>query len=284
MFFPAIAWTYFFLTNINQKFNLETIRSFHSNDPIYYIIDIFPFFLAGFAYFISLKWYNERKYLYNELLNSENLFQKYSGYIKKIGQGEFEELDSFYYEDELGESLKIMRDNLLMKTKEEETQLWITNGKNSVDEILRRNNEIKPLSYEILTKLIEYTDAVQGIFYVYDDEKQVLTSVSSYAYGREKFLNLEYQLGEGIIGQASYEKAVLFRKNLPEDFITLKSGILGEKKPKSLVVIPLIGNEQVQGALELAFLKNEISPDIISLYEELSETIGIFLLLCWLLC
>ncbi len=274
LFFPAVAWTYYFMTNSNIKFNFETIRLLHYNNPIYYIIDLFPFFLAGFAYFLASNFYNERKFLYDELLNSENLIQKYSGYIKKIGQGKFNELDSFYYEDELGESLKMMKDNLVLKSKEEERQLWITTGKNLTDEILRKHNEIKPLSYEILTKLIEYTDAVQGIFYVFDDEKQVLTSVSSYAYGREKFLNIEYHPGEGIIGQASYEKAVLFRKNLPENFITLKSGILGEKKPKSMVVIPLIGNEQVQGAVELTFLKNNISPDTLALYEELSETVG----------
>ncbi|NOZ35328.1 MAG: PAS domain S-box protein [Chlorobi bacterium] len=273
IFFPLSAGFYFFLIK-DIPFNISEIKNIHLNNPIIFFIDFFPFLLAGFSYFLTLKFQKERKEIYNQLLSKENLIQKYSGYIKKIGNGNYSEVENYYFEDDLGQSLIEMKDNLIQKSQTEEKQNWISEGKNIIDDILIKYNEIKPLSYDILVKLIEYTDAVQGIFYVFDNEIQKLKPVSSYAYGREKFLQTEYKIGEGLIGQASYEKTVLYRKNLPDEFITVTSGILGEQKPKSLVVLPLLGDEKIQGAIEIAFLKNNINKNTLFLFEELSEIIG----------
>ena len=273
LFFPAVAWVYYFLSN---KINLtgQNITDIHVLNPVLFLIDLIPVLLAGLSFFLSKRLQNERIQIYNQLLSKENLIQKYSGYVKKIGKGEYSDVANMHFDDDLGQSLNEMKENLLLKYQTEEKQKWIFDGKNLFDEILRKHNEIKPLAYEILVNLTEYSNAVQGIFYIFDDDTQKLTSVSSYAYGREKFLQSEYKLGEGLIGQASYEKAILYRKNLPDNFITVSSGILGEQKPKSLVVLPLLGDEKVQGAVELAFLKNNISEDVLLLFEELSGIIG----------
>ncbi len=273
LFFPAAAWVYYFLSN---KINLtgQNITDIHVLNPVLFLIDLIPVLLAGLSFFLSKRLQNERIQIYNQLLSKENLIQKYSGYVKKIGKGEYSDVANMHFDDDLGQSLNEMKENLLLKYQTEEKQKWIFDGKNLFDEILRKHNEIKPLAYEILVNLTEYSNAVQGIFYIFDDDIQKLTSVSSYAYGREKFLQSEYKLGEGLIGQASYEKAILYRKNLPDNFITVSSGILGEQKPKSLVVLPLLGDEKVQGAVELAFLKNNISEDVLLLFEELSGIIG----------
>ncbi len=271
--FPLAGGLYFFVFK-NIAFNFSEIKDIHLTNPIVFFIDFFPFLLAGFSYFLTSKIQNEQKKIYNQLLSKENLIQKYSGYIKEIGSGNYSEVENYYFDDELGQSLVEMKENLILKSQIEEKQNWISEGKNIIDDLLRKHNEIKPLSYEILVKLIEYTDAVQGIFYVFDDDIQKLQSVSSYAYGREKFLNRKFDLGEGLIGQACYEKSVLYRRKLPDEYITVTSGIIGEQKPKSLVILPLLGDEKIQGAVEIAFLKNSITKDILSLFEELSEIIG----------
>ncbi|NPA67032.1 MAG: PAS domain S-box protein [Chlorobi bacterium] len=273
LFFPLFAWTFFLLSG-NMPFSPENIIKLHNTRILMYLVDTVPFILALTAFLISGKFKNEQHNIYRQLLTKENLITEYSGYVKKIGNGEYKDIENLHFDDELGKSLAEMKDNLLSKSISEEKQKWISDGKNLTDEILRKHNEIKPLSYEILTALIEYINAVQGIFYVYDDEKQKLVSVSSYAYGRRKFLQNEYSLGEGLVGQASYEKAVIFRKNLPGNYLTVTSGILGEKKPESIIIMPLIGDEKIQGAVEFAFLKNTIPENTILLFEELSEIIG----------
>ncbi len=273
LFFPAAAWFYYIFSN-NIEFNFQNITDIHLSNPILFIVDLIPILTTGISFFLSKRLLNERTEIYNQLLLKENLIQKYSGYVKKIGNGEYSETANIYFDDDLGQSLNEMKENLLQKHRTEEKQKWIFDGKNLFDEILRKHNEIKPLAYEILVNLTEYSEAVQGIFYVFDDEIQKLISVSSYAYGKEKFLQTEYKLGEGIIGQASYEKAILYRKNLPDNFITITSGILGEQKPKALVILPLLGDEKIQGAIELAFLKNEIPENLLLLFEELKGIIG----------
>ena len=273
LFFPAAAWFYYIFSN-NIEFNFQNITNIHLSNPILFIVDLIPILTAGISFFLFKRLQNERTEIYNQLLLKENLIQKYSGYVKKIGNGEYSETANIYFDDDLGQSLNEMKENLLQKHRTEEKQKWIFDGKNLFDEILRKHNEIKPLAYEILVNLTEYSEAVQGIFYVFDDEIQKLISVSSYAYGKEKFLQTEYKLGEGIIGQASYEKAILYRKNIPDNFITITSGILGEQKPKALVILPLLGDEKIQGAIELAFLKNEIPENLLLLFEELKGIIG----------
>jgi len=273
LLFPVLAWIYYILTN-KLEFNIQSVADIHALNPVLFMVDLIPVLLAGISFFLSKRLQNERTEIYNQLLSKDNLIQKYSGYVKKIGNGKYSEVANIYFDDDLGQSLNEMKENLLLKHQTEEKQKWIFDGKNLFDEILRKHSEIKPLAYEILVNLTEYSEAVQGIFYVFDDEIQKLTSVSSYAYGREKFLQTEYKLGEGLIGQASYEKAILYRKNLPDNFITVSSGILGEQKPKALVVLPLLGDEKIQGAVELAFLKNDIPEDVLLLFEELRGIIG----------
>lgn len=273
LLFPVVAWIYYILSN-KLEFNIQSVADIHALNPVLFMVDLIPILLAGISFFLSKRLQNERTEIYNQLLLKDNLIQKYSGYVKKIGNGKYSEVANIYFDDDLGQSLNEMKENLLLKHQTEEKQKWIFDGKNLFDEILRKHSEIKPLAYEILVNLTEYSEAVQGIFYVFDDEIQKLTSVSSYAYGREKFLQTEYKLGEGLIGQASYEKAILYRKNLPDNFITVSSGILGEQKPKALVVLPLLGDEKIQGAVELAFLKNDIPEDVLLLFEELRGIIG----------
>ncbi|MCF6184622.1 MAG: hypothetical protein L3J56_08375, partial [Bacteroidales bacterium] len=119
--FPLFTGFYFFIIK-NITFNLSEIINIHLNNPIIFFIDFFPFLLAGFSYFLILKYQKERKDIYNQLLSKENLIQKYSGYIKKIGSGNYSDVENYYFEDDLGQSLIEMKDNLILKSQTEEKQ------------------------------------------------------------------------------------------------------------------------------------------------------------------
>ena len=55
------------------------------------------------------------------------------------------------------------------------------------------------------------------------------------------------------MGQCAYEMDYIYRTEIPEDYITITSGILGDQKPESILLVPLISNEALQGVLEFAF-------------------------------
>ena len=81
-------------------------------------------------------------------------------------------------------------------------------------------------------------------------------------------------MGEGLVGQCAYEMDYIYRTEIPEDYTTISSGILGEQKPESILLVPLIANEKLQGILEFAFLKERISKLTIQFLLELGETIA----------
>ena len=95
-------------------------------------------------------------------------------------------------------------------------------------------------------ELIKYTDTIQGAFYIFDEDKQLLINIATYAYQRKKYINQEFKIGQGLIGQAAYEKDIIYRAELPDDYITINSGIIDIRKiannqntPARLIVGPV---------------------------------------------
>jgi transcriptional regulator with GAF, ATPase, and Fis domain len=167
-----------------------------------------------------------------------------------------------------------MRDNLLANQKKEAEQNWITKGKDEISHILRLHHNIDELSYDVLVKLINYIQTIQGAVYLYDEEKQKLINLATYAYNRRKYLKQEFQIGEGLIGECAYEREFIYRTEIPDDYVTITSGILGDRKPKSLLLVPLITNEKLEGVLEFASLDDEIPELTIRFLKDVGEIIA----------
>jgi PAS domain S-box-containing protein len=66
----------------------------------------------------------------------------------------------------------------------------------------------------------------------------------------------------------------IYRKEIPEDYATITSGILGDKKPSSLLIVPLITDEKLQGVIEFADVSEEIPQLTIDFLRELAEIIA----------
>jgi PAS domain S-box-containing protein len=213
--------------------------------------------------------------LEKELKQRDEDIKKNADFAKKIGEGNYNAPFEVASEDDiLGKSLLIMRDNLLTNQKKEWERSWIAKGKEEISYILRLHHNIDELSYDVLVKLIKYINIIQGALYIYDEEKQLLINMTTYAYNRRKYINQEFRIGQGLIGECAYEKDFIYRTEIPDDYITITSGILGDKKPKSLLLIPLITDEKLEGVLEFASLENEIPELTIQFLKEVGEIIA----------
>ena len=144
----------------------------------------------------------------------------------------------------------MMKQNLLANHKKEADQNWISEGRNLISNILRMYNKLEELADHVLEDLVKYIDAIQGAIYLYDEEEEKLVSLATYAYSRKKFIDREFKLGHGLVGQCAYEKDYIYRTEIPDDYVTITSGILGDQKPNCLLIVPLISDDQLQGIID----------------------------------
>ncbi len=248
----------------------------HNKYPAIYIIWVFPFILAFVARYFAFLFVNRKKY-YDKIIDKKNnTITNNALFAKSIGEGDFDnsnigELDK---DDLLTRSLLRMRDNLIKNKKAEQRNIWINEGKEIISTELRKDSDIKALAYGVLEQLLDYCSLNQGRFFVYNEQTEKYELSAAYAYNRIKYIQQEFVDGKGLIGQATYERLSIYRNDIPEDYVTITSGILADKKPGSLFIMPLISEDKVQGVIEVANIDNEIPSEVRELIETLGPIIG----------
>jgi PAS domain S-box-containing protein len=178
-------------------------------------------------------------------------------FAENIGKGKYEsDYQPLSTNDVLGNALIEMRNNLMKVAEEDKRRSWATEGLAKFSEILRKNNDnIEKLADEIISNLIKYMRANQGGLYIIsddqEDEERYMYLAACYAWDKKKYLEQKVYLGEGLTGQAWIEKDSIYLTDVPEDYITITSG-LGEANPRSILITPLKVNDEVYGVIELA--------------------------------
>ncbi|WP_051633374.1 PAS domain S-box protein [Thermonema rossianum] len=188
-----------------------------------------------------------------------------ANFASRIGKKDFDvEFKPAGEDDVLATALLAMRDSIVASAKEEDEKRWIVEGVKEVGDILRARNDLKEMGEELLAYVVQRIGAVQGAFYVMNESENeegvsYLEMYASYAYNKKKYLEARFKVtrkyAEGLVGQAAIERDMIRRTEIPEDYLTVTSGLLGEQRPRSLLIMPLITNEtEVMGCLELASL------------------------------
>ncbi len=272
--FPIISWSIEVLTK-NYNFSLYEIVRFHIDNPINFIIDLAPFVIGGLIYTLTANSEKTNLEFKDKVEELNNKIQKNANFANLIGKKDFSlKIDDISEDDELGKALRRMKNNLESTENKENEQNWIAKGKDQISNILRLHNNINTLAYETIVNLIDYTKATQGAFYVYDEDREKIINIATYAYNRKKYITQEFNIGEGLIGQCAYEMDYIYRKEIPQDYVTITSGILGDTKPQTILIVPLISNEKLQGILEFSSLEEEIPNTTIKFVRELATIIA----------
>jgi PAS domain S-box-containing protein len=257
------------------QFDLGKLGYLHDRTPILFVVDMSPLVIGLIFNYFARRNRRQNEELETMLAEKNDIFRKNSLIAKRIGEGDlFFDNNDIDQDDLLGRSLLIMKNNLVATSQRETEQAWIAKGKEIIGDILRQRNNIDELAYETIINLIEYINAVQGAFYLYDDDKKVLVNIATYAYNRKKYLTQEFAIGKGLVGQAAYERDIIYRREIPEDYVTISSGILGDQKPQTLLLSPLISDEKLQGVIEFASLLPDLPNKTLNLIKEVSEIIA----------
>jgi methyl-accepting chemotaxis protein/PAS domain-containing protein len=198
-------------------------------------------------------------------------------FAESIGKGSYNaEFTPLSENDVLGNALIEMRNNLKQVAEDDKKRNWATEGMAIFGEILRKNNDnINRLSDEIVSNLVKYLKANQGGLFIVNDDSESEPHMylsACYAWDKKKYLDQKIYLGDGLTGQAWQEKDAIYLTEVPNNYISITSG-LGEANPRSLLIMPLKINEQVYGVVEIASF-SEFQPHEREFVERIAESIA----------
>ncbi|WP_375578086.1 GAF domain-containing protein [Marivirga tractuosa] len=177
-------------------------------------------------------------------------------FADEVGKGDFSSnITVFDNQGHLGQSLAEMRNKLQNVAEQDKRRVWFNEGIAQFGDILRKNDDnIEDLSAKLISELVEYTDSIQGSLFIVnkEDEKNVkIVLKGAYAYHRQKFLEKEIAPGQGLVGQCYLEKEYIYLSEIPENYVSIRSG-LGQANPTHILISPMKLNEEIFGIIELA--------------------------------
>ncbi len=252
----------------NLPFSMAAILKIHSSILVWFVDGLIACTWVGSI--VMLNYVRRIKTRENQKMNElKEQLQSNVQVAQIIRNRDYDKIQSLQQSD--SPLLQLARDLMGTNKKEEELK-WATQGKELINDILRTYRNIDKLSIEILKAIINYAGGVQGAFYLLQNDK--LVNRASYAFNRQRFVNQEYEIGRGLVGQVAFEKAMIYRTEIPDDYFTVTSGLINDAKPKSLIILPLMQEDELQGILEIAFLNDRLPAYKISFAQELGSMIG----------
>jgi len=192
----------------------------------------------------------------------------YSSEIKLLSQ-----------QDQLGQTLSNMTHTLREVTNKNAMQDWLKTGQTQLNEKMSGEQDLAMLARNIIHLLTTCLQASVGLLYLVEEDKPVqsqnsrLKLMASYAYVRRKNLANEFQLGEGLVGQAALERQSILITQVPEDYIHIQSG-LGEAVPQNIIVMPFMYEKVLKGVIEIGSL-NTLTDIHLEFLNQVIPSIGI---------
>lgn len=264
-------------------FTLGNILKLHADKPHFLIVSLLPVVFVVAGWVAGKYTYRVAEKLYDLETYKDNSQKKLFNFAEELSKGN---LNSEYVPEKgnaLGNIMIELRDNLqhnrqeeLKRKEEDEQRNWTAGGLAKFGEILRNNNnDVNQLAFEVISQLSEYIGAVQGGFFILNDEIQDdahFDLIAHFAYGRKKFSQKRVEMSEGLVGRAAYEKNTIYLDEVPEEYIEVTSG-LGEANPRVLLIVPLKVNDEIHGVLELSSF-HPFAEYVISFVEKVAESIA----------
>ena len=178
---------------------------------------------------------------------------------------------------ELTQNVNEMIQNLRDTTRKNTEQDWLKTNLARFTAMLQGQRDIKTVSRLIMSELAPLINAHTGAFYLNEpiDDEPVLRLVASYAISKRKTAQKTVRMGEGLVGQVVIEKKPIRLTEVPAEYIAVNSG-LGESNPMSLIVLPVLFENDVKAVIELASLERFSETHLLFL-EQLTESIGVIL-------
>ena len=176
--------------------------------------------------------------------------------------------------DEIGEIARALQ---VFKEMSIETagQTWLKSTVTSISNKLQGATTYRAFADVLVTELVPVMKAGLGIFYLFREDTARLERVGTYGFKESRQLTPDYQLGEGLVGQAASERRTIVLQDVPEDYTRIHSGT-GEGAPRSVVILPVTSRDSLLGVVEIGSFA-QLTPLESRLLEELMPIVALSL-------
>ena len=150
---------------------------------------------------------------------------------------------------------------------------YLREGQIALSERMRGEQIISRLGQSILSHLVPFTNAQVGAFYLVTDDMK-LQMVSGHALAKSGVTDPIIEFGQGLVGQVALEKQSLLIEDVPPSYFSKIESALGELVPRSLLICPILYENEVTGVIELGSL-HPFTEHQRAFLSHVSENIGI---------
>ncbi len=191
----------------------------------------------------------------NALAQLRDGLQRTSTFAGEIGKSNFNaSFAPLSEKDVLGSALLEMRNKLKNAAESDAVRNWISEGFAKISNILHRNtDDIRSVSNELISDLVMYVEAQQGVVYLVNDENEkdvFIEPVSFFAPGRTELNLKRIDFKEGVVGQVIFTNRRIHLQNVKETIPPIETGV-AKIAVCDLFVMPLFAAGRVVGAVEI---------------------------------
>ncbi|MBZ9593964.1 HAMP domain-containing protein [Streptomyces erythrochromogenes] len=174
---------------------------------------------------------------------------------------------------ELKDNINSMVGSLRESTRANQEQDWLKSNLARISGLMQGHRDLAAVAELVMDELTPLVAAQYGAFYLAEDSPRgtVLTLVGSYGRPADTEEGTRFALGESLVGQAARSHRIIATDRVPGDYI-ISSG-LGHTTPGSLIILPIVVDDQVLGVIELASF-SAFTPVHRDFLAQLMETIG----------
>jgi len=176
---------------------------------------------------------------------------------------------------DLKDNVNQMIRNLKETTQRNTEQNWLKTNLARMTRVLQGQRDIMTVSRTLLSELAPLVGSQHAVLYIMQGppEAMRLKLMASYGYQERKSLSREWAIGEGVVGQAAFERQRILISNVPDDYVQIVSG-LGHATPSNIVVLPILFESQVMAVIELAAFER-FQAIHLNFLDQLAEGLGI---------
>ncbi|MFE7582760.1 HAMP domain-containing protein [Streptomyces gardneri] len=176
---------------------------------------------------------------------------------------------------ELKDNINAMVGSLRETTRANQEQDWLKSSLARMSALMQGHRDLAVVAELVMDELTPLVAAQYGAFYLAEEgaDGVELGLVGSYGRPAGDRDRVRFRLGESLVGQAARSLRTIAAENVPADYVTISSG-LGSTSRGSLVVLPVVVEEQVLGVIELMSFSpfTSVHRDFL---EQLMETVGV---------